>query len=291
MAPVTPFPPPSAKADSYRVGGHQVSYELLSTLKQASSRTGVDFAYLVAQAGQESGFKADAQAKTSSARGLFQFIESTWLETVRDHGAKHGLAEQAQKIGTGSDGKPRVSDAETRRDILSLRDDPRIASAMAAEYARSNQQILSREFGVDVKKVDLYLGHFLGATGATKFLTGLKDNPAQSAAALLPDAAATNQGVFYTPDGKPRSLGEIYAFFNTKLDSKAVGLDTVPLDGQASALATTQSYGNSAVQAQMDEQRRFIDQNMKMMAMEMLHKIMLGNKNRLMALGKPDSES
>lgn len=287
MAPVTPFPP-STKAESYRIGGHQVSYELLSTLKQASSRTGVDFAYLVAQAGQESGFKADAQAKTSSARGLFQFIESTWLETMRDHGAKHGLAEQAQKISTGSDGKPRVTDPDARRDILALRDDPRIASAMAAEYARSNQQVLSREFGVDVKKVDLYLGHFLGATGATKFLAGLKDNPAQSAAALLPDAAATNQGVFYTADGKSRSLGEIYAFFNSKLDSKATGLDTVPLDGQATALANAQPYGNSAVQAQMDEQRRFIDQNMKMMAMEMLHKIMLGNKTRLMGLGKPN---
>jgi hypothetical protein len=295
MAPVTPFRPASAlpemqsRAESYRVGGHQVSYELLSTLKQASSRTGVDFAYLVAQAGQESGFKADAQARTSSARGLFQFIESTWLETLRDHGAKHGLAEQAQKITTGSDGKPRVSDPEARREILALRDDPRIASAMAAEYARSNQQILSREFGVDVKKVDLYLGHFLGAAGATKFLAGLKDNPAQSAAALLPDAAATNQGVFYTADGKPRSLGEIYAFFNSKLDSKAAGLDTVPLDGQAEALVANAPYGNSAVQAQLDEQRRFIDQNVKLMAMEMLHKIMLGNRSRLMGLGRPSS--
>lgn len=290
MAPVTPFRPAAVTAaESYRIGGHQVSYELLSTLKQASSRTGVDFAYLVAQAGQESGFKADAQAKTSSARGLFQFIDSTWLETVRDHGAKHGLAEVAQKITTGSDGKPRVTDAETRRDILALRDDPRIAAVMAAEYARSNQQVLSREFGVDVKKVDLYLGHFLGAGGATKFLGALKDNPAQSAAALLPEAAAANKGVFYTPDGKTRSLGEIYAFFSSKLDSKAVGLDTVPLDGQASALAENAPYGNSAVQAQLDEQRKFIDQNVKLMAMEMLHKIMLGNKSRLMGLGRPDS--
>ncbi|MCW0232640.1 MAG: transglycosylase SLT domain-containing protein [Ferrovibrio sp.] len=296
MAPVTPFrPSPATAAESYRIGGHQVSYELLSTLKQASSRTGIDFAYLVAQAGQESGFKADAQARTSSARGLFQFIDSTWLETVRDHGAKHGLAEQAQKIVTGSDGKPRVSDADARRDILALRDDPRIASVMAAEYARSNQQILSREFGVEAKKVDLYLGHFLGAGGATKFLTGLKDNPAQSAAALLPEAASANKGVFYTPDGKPRSLGEIYAFFNAKLDSKSAGLDIVPLDGQATALAQNAPYGNSAVQAQLDEQRKFIDQNMKLMAMEMLHKIMLGNRSKLMGLGSPksslDSES
>jgi hypothetical protein len=290
MAPVSPFRPAApSTTDSYRVGGHQVSYELLSTLKQASSRTGVDFAYLVAQAGQESGFKADAQARTSSARGLFQFIDSTWLETVRDHGAKHGLADYAQKISTGSDGKPRVLDPDARRDILSLRDDPRIASAMAAEYARSNQQILAREFGVDVKKVDLYLGHFLGAGGATKFLAALKDNPAQNAAALLPEAAAANKGVFYSAEGNPRTLGEIYAFFNAKMDSKAQGLEIVPLDGQSSALAQNAPYGSSAVQAQLDEQRRFVDQNMKMMAMEMLHKIMLGNRGRLMGLGRPES--
>jgi hypothetical protein len=288
MAPVSPFRP-AATADSYRVGGHQVSYELLSTLKQASSRTGVDFAYLVAQAGQESGFKADAQARTSSARGLFQFIDSTWLETVRDHGAKHGLADYAQKITTGSDGRPRVSDPETRREILSFRDDPRIASAMAAEYARSNQQLLAREFGVDVKKVDLYLGHFLGPNGATKFLGALKENPTQTAATLLPEAAAANKGVFYGADGNPRTLGEVYAFFNAKLDNKSQGLETVPLDGQSSALAANAPYGNSAVQAQLDDQRRLVDQNMKMMAMEMLHKIMLGNKSRLLGLGNPKS--
>ena len=63
----------------------------------------------------------------------------------------------------------------------------------------------------------------------------------------------------------------------------------MPLDGQSSALASAAPYGNSAVQAQLDEQRRFVDQSMKMMAMEMLQKIMLGNKSRLMGLGSPKS--
>ncbi|WP_300304342.1 transglycosylase SLT domain-containing protein [Ferrovibrio sp.] len=287
MAPLPPFSAAlnASRADTYRIGGHQVSYELLSTLKQASHRTGVDFAYLVAQAGQESGFRADAQAKTSSARGLFQFIESTWLELVRDHGGKYGLAEQANQISTGGDGRPRVTDAETRKSILALRDDPRVAAAMAAEYARSNQQILSREFGVDTQKVDLYLGHFLGANGATKFLTALKDDPAQTAATLLPEAAAANRGVFYTAEGKARSLGDIYAFFRTKLDNNATGLDTVPLDGAA----LVARGGGSALQGQLDEQRRLTDASVKMMAMEMLHKMMLSRTN---AFGRSsDSDS
>lgn len=274
MAPVTPFQNTAVRTETYRVGGHQVSYELLSTLKQASHRTGVDFAYLVAQAGQESGFKADAQAKTSSARGLFQFIESTWLETLRDHGAKHGLAAEAQQIVTGSDGRARVNDPEARRDILALRNDPRIASIMAAEYARSNQQVLSRELGVDLNKTDLYLGHFLGPAGAGKFLAALKDNPAQSAAALLPEAAGANHRVFYTDDGRPRSVGDVHAMFERKLENKASGLGAVPLD------AAGRVAGGSAVQNHLDEQRRIINHSVKMMAMEMLHKMMRGDRER-----------
>lgn len=252
-----------------------MSYELLATLKQASHRTGVDFAYLVAQAGQESGFRTDAQARTSSARGLFQFIESTWFGIIRDHGAKYGLGAQAQQIVTDGNGRPWVRDAEARRDILKLRDDPRIAAAMAAEYARANQQILSRELGMDLKKVDLYLGHFLGPSGASKFLSALKNNPAQDAVALLPEAAAANRGVFYTEDGRPRSVGDIYSSFERKLAANARGLASVPLDTMANA-------GNrSAVQSHLDEQRRIIDHNVKMMAMEMLHRIMRGDRDRI----------
>lgn len=287
MAPVLP---PSAAAtaaagptDTYRIGGHKVSYALLSTMKQASNSTGVDFAYLVAQAGQESGFRTNAQASTSSARGLFQFIESTWLEMVRDHGAKYGLAAEAQQIRTGSDGRPRVDDLSVRRSILSLRDDPRIASAMAAEYARSNQQILSREVGVDLNRVDLYLGHFLGPNGASRFLTAMRQNPAQDAAALLPEAAAANRNVFYTPDGRPRSVGDVYAFFGRKLDSNATGLDSVPDSAVASRRA-------SPVNTHLAEQRRVTDHAVQMMAMDMLQKLMQG-QSRLTSRNDPDGWS
>lgn len=282
MAPITPPSTLGVKAETYRVGGHKVSYELLTTLRQASHRTGVDFAYLVAQAGQESGFKADAQAKTSSARGLFQFIESTWLEMVRDHGSKYGLAAQAQQISTGSDGRPRVMDAAARREILDLRDDPRIASAMAAEYARSNQQILSREIGVDIGKVDLYLGHFLGPVGASKFLTAMKENPAQSAAALLPDAAAANRGVFYTAEGQPRSIGDIYGYFERKLENNAIGLDSVPA-------GTAPARGTSPVNDHLAEQRRITDHAVKMMAFEALRDLMMRTRSRWSGGGNTDS--
>lgn len=275
----SPLPPASLspRPDSVRVGGRNVSTELLDTLRQTSQKTGVNFAYLVSQAAQESGFKVDAQAKTSSARGLFQFIESTWLELVRDHGAKHGLAEEAGQIGRGPDGRPRVSDPDTRQRILSLRDDPRAASAMAAEYARSNQTILSREFNADVKKVDLYLGHFLGPAGASKFLSALKGDPSQPAASLLPEAAAANRGVFYDQDGRSRSVGDIHAMFARKLDAHAEGLDE--------AASAAQPIGpHRPVRDVLAEERRVIDTAAKLMAFETLRNFMM----RASRFGRPE---
>lgn len=276
MAPLPPFSASTSRDDVYRVGGHQVSYELLSTLKQASSSTGVDFAYLVAQAGQESGFRPDAQASGSSARGLFQFIDSTWLQMVRDHGAKYGLTTEAQQISTGPDGKPSVADPAMRRAILSLRDNPRIASAMAAEYARTNQQTLSRDLGIQPGQTDLYLGHFLGTSGASKFLGALQDNPAQNAAALLPEAAAANRGVFYDANGRARSVGEIYATFQRKLQDNTAGLDNLQTVAAAATPART-----SRVASHLDAQRRMIDHAVKMMAYEALRDSMM-RSSRLM---------
>lgn len=276
MAPLPPFSATASRDDVYRIGGHQVSYELLSTLKQASSSTGVDFAYLVAQAGQESGFRPDAKASGSSARGLFQFIDSTWLQMVRDHGAKYGLATEAQQIGTGPDGKPSVADPAIRRAILSLRDDPRIASIMAAEYARANRDTFSRELGIQPGQTDLYLGHFLGTGGAGKFLAALQDNPTQSAASLLPEAAAANRGVFYDADGRARSVGDIYAAFQRKLQSNTAGLDN--LQPVAVADATNRS---STVADHLAEQRRMIDHMVKMMAYEALQRGMSRNARLL----------
>jgi soluble lytic murein transglycosylase-like protein len=58
--------------------GDSTSADVRQALAQASRPTGVDFAYLVAEASVESSLNPNAKAKTSSAAGLFQLIESTW---------------------------------------------------------------------------------------------------------------------------------------------------------------------------------------------------------------------
>ena len=61
--------------------------KIASSIKQAASTTGASFEYLLATAKMESNFNPKAAATTSSARGLFQFIDQTWLGTVKEAGA------------------------------------------------------------------------------------------------------------------------------------------------------------------------------------------------------------
>lgn len=189
---------------------------VVKAVQQASNATGVDFSYLMHKASVESGYRTDVKAKTSSATGLFQFTEGTWLSMIKQHGAKHGLGVYAEQIG-GSNGQARVSDPALRKEILNLRKDPRLSALFAAELANDNKTHMENELGRPVGKTELYMAHFLGAGGATKFLKAMDKNPNQPAASLLPEAARANLNVFYSGT-KPRSVGDIFERFAGKFD-------------------------------------------------------------------------
>src|SRR5438552_7143 len=76
-----------------RHAGQPIDPAIVQGIRKASRTSHIDFGYLMAQAAQESGFNSDAKAAASSATGLYQFIDSTWLDLVRQHGAQHGLGE------------------------------------------------------------------------------------------------------------------------------------------------------------------------------------------------------
>lgn len=192
-----------------------------SAIATASRKTGVDFTYLLGQAQVESSLRPDARAATSSATGLYQFIDQSWLATVKKHGAEHGLGWAADAISQGANGRFYVSDTATRSYILKLRQDPEIASLMAAEHAADNKAQLEAQFGRQMGGADLYMAHFLGLGGAQKFLSALERDPARPAAQLFPAAAASNRAVFFNGDGRARSLSEIYDRFASKLQRGA----------------------------------------------------------------------
>lgn len=195
-----------------------------AAIQQAAAQTGVDFGYLLGQARVESGFNPNARARTSSATGLFQFIDQTWLGTVKQHGEKHGLGWAANAIQQGSNGRYYVADPAMRSAILDMRRDPQAASSMAAEFASDNQAYLENRLGRPMESVDLYLAHFLGAGGAAKFLKAHDANPDAAAASVLPAAARANRWVFYNKDGSARSFAEVRERFAAKLGGQSAPL-------------------------------------------------------------------
>jgi transglycosylase-like protein with SLT domain len=219
-----------------QANGYDIRPDVLKGIQQASADTGVDFAFLMAQAAKESGFNPDAKSKGSSAAGLYQFVEQTWLSVVRKHGAEHGLGDLASKIKLGEDGKLRVADPTLRKHILDLRRDPAISAAMAAEHAADNKERLEAKLNREVGEVDLYLAHFLGLNGATNFLRQMASHPDQGAANLFPKAAAANRSIFYRTDGSPRTLKEIYDRFGQRMTSEMAAYDD--LEGVSAGSAT-----------------------------------------------------
>ena len=189
----------------------------------ASKRTGVPFDYLMAQARVESSLDPEAQANSSSAAGLFQFTKQTWLATLSQHGANHGLQWAADAIRKGADGQYRVVDPQMREQILGLRFDPDVSSTMAAEFADDNADMLRNRFGEEPEPVDLYLAHFLGAQGAAQFLSAWRADPNAPAAPLNPAAAAANRTIFFNADGTAKSLDAIRSHFAARLDEQPSG--------------------------------------------------------------------
>ena len=200
-----------------------------NAIASASASTGVDFHYLYRQAKVESGLNPNARASTSSASGLYQFTEQTWLGILKNHGAEHGLSWAANAITRGANGHYYVSDETTRQEILALRQSPEASAAMAGEYASDNKDILQAKLGRDTSSTDLYMAHFLGPAGATRFLKAKDADPDQPAAAVMPAAARANRWVFYDKAGNPRSLEQVYQRFAARFEQSTpatTGSDT-----------------------------------------------------------------
>ncbi|HEY8004086.1 MAG TPA: transglycosylase SLT domain-containing protein [Phenylobacterium sp.] len=199
-----------------------------AAIQRASQATGVDFSFLMKTAGRESGMNPSAKSGASSAAGLFQFVEQTWLSTLKQHGAKHGYARYADLISKGSDGRYHVAGEEARRAVMDLRLDPHAASLMAGELTSDSAAYLKGRTGRDPTAGELYAAHFLGPQGSARLIEAVQSRPGAAAAQLFPDAAHANKAIFYR-DGRAATVGEVYANL-----TKTAG-SAMPLEAQAAA--------------------------------------------------------
>jgi Transglycosylase SLT domain len=171
--------------------------QVIETILQASRDAGVDEIYMLALADKESSLNPIAKARTSSAIGLYQFIEQTWLEAIWRFGGKHDLVFLSTTILKSANGKFIVPDKKARETILDLRRDPYVSTVMAAELLKNDREMIEEKLGRDLKRREFYLMHFLGRQGAHRLIEVMSESPEIRASAIFPEAAAANRAIFY----------------------------------------------------------------------------------------------
>ena len=172
------------------------SVEEMKTLIEASAKSvGIDPKLATAVAAVESDFKPNAGNGSSSAKGLFQFIDDTWKEQISKYGSKYGLPPNSSVF------------------------DPKANALMGAQYIKTNVESLKQTTDT-VGPVEAYMAHFLGLGGAKEFLGAMKSSPETIGSELMPKAASKNTETF-TSKGKALTLKEIYEVIYKKLKEKA----------------------------------------------------------------------
>jgi hypothetical protein len=218
-----------------------IASRITGAIQSAANATGASFEYLLKTAQRESNFNPNAKAGTSSATGLFQFIEQTWLQTLKSAGPSLGYARHADSIERTASGRYVVPDPAERQAILALRKDPVAASAMAGAFTQSNAAFLSERLGRAPTEGELYIAHFLGPNGAAQLISTAEKNPRANAAELFPQAARANRSIFYRGRQSPRSVAQVYTELVSKHRATTTPAPPATAPSSATALAAQQA--------------------------------------------------
>lgn len=187
---------PEAALPAALPGADTAAGRILLASQQVAGLSGHSFTAILAQATQESGLNPAARNSSSSAAGPFQFLERTWLDLFRRHGAAYGQGELAGAIESRN-GIPSVRDPATRRRILDLRHDVDLSAGMAARYLGEGRERLERRLNRPVTEAESRIAYVMGAGGAAKLIRAAERTPQASAAELLPAAAKANHNLFH----------------------------------------------------------------------------------------------
>jgi hypothetical protein len=186
------------KKETINIGGYTIRSDVYQAIQQASNKYGVPLDYMLAMAHKESGFNPNIKAPTSSATGLFQFISKTWK---------------------GLWGTP-TPDPK----------DPYANADAAARYTKQIQEQLSTN-----DPASLYLGHFLGASGASKLLRAMEKNAETPVTEVVsPDQIQANKSVFTSR----ATVADIYEWANRNIGKTMAKIGKI--DKSINSLASLQ---------------------------------------------------
>ncbi len=187
----------------------KIDARIAGAFKVASETTGTSFERLARTAARESDVRPDLASSTSSAKGLFQFVDQTWFELIKKEGPSVGLERLADQISSDGKGGYTIADPKEKAKILALKTDPLVSSIMAGRFTEANAKSLTESLGRAPSDGEVYAAHVLGASGAAKLVRMAETEPTTTASLAFPKAAAANPALFYGKDGKPRTAAEL----------------------------------------------------------------------------------
>lgn len=200
--------------------------QFISALYDASVQTETDFELLVIKAMMESNLGTLNFAEETTARGTFQYIESTWLNLMHRYGAKAGYPEYAKAINLDPATLAATIAPENeskRAGILDLRFEPYVAALMKGFQIAEETQEIGKFSGGYVGITDHYLAHMLGLPVARKLYEMKNEGSSEPLAdpkrpAMLA-AAEKNRPFFYDENGKGLTAAQSYAEFDRRVAS------------------------------------------------------------------------
>lgn len=163
--------------------------------------------------GVESNGDASAQNPRSSAGGVGQFIDSTWVATVRKY-------------------RPDLSQGKSNDDIIELKSNGALGREMTTRHVEENAQLL-RQSGNAVTPANLYLMHFAGQGGAPKLLSASDDTPVSDV--LDANAIRANPTVL----GAGKTVGDVKRWAEKKMASSPSQPSNLPDISQANSFLKT----------------------------------------------------
>ena len=190
----TPQQPGPAKTAKAAMTKAQISESVASALQSASKRVDVPVNLLTAMAGVESTFNEGAKAPTTTASGLFQFINSTWESVVKRYWSKYGYPDR----------KPDRMRAED-------------SAILAAAMMKHEGYPAALKAAGSVSITDIYLTHFLGPAGGASFIRSYQSKPNVEAATVTPDKVVKANMSIYYKGGQAQTFKQIYDSFSQKL--------------------------------------------------------------------------
>lgn len=176
--------------------GHGRWIALKETITAASSMAQVNVKTMAVFAAVESGFRPHAEAKSTTATGLYQFTQDTWTRLIARYGNYYGIKSDTPMT------------------------DARANALLAAEFLKHNESQIKTVKKGAINNTDLYLAHLLGTSGAKRFIRAQNDKPNQKAATLFRTAAKNNAALFYDEDAKARTLAGVYRHITRMLADK-----------------------------------------------------------------------